>query len=774
MRLVDIYIENFGRFHRHKITFEEGLHTIHAENGWGKSTLAAFIKVMFYGFEGERKQGIQNERKRYMPWQGGAYGGNLCFEVNGKRYRIHRMFGANSGKDVFELRDADTNLPVNDYSTQVGEELFGLDRESFQRTAYISEAGETLVKANGRIHAKLGDLAENTQDMVGYEKAMQKIAKRKAELGGRSINAKATVLKREIAELEGKAKQEKALLHQIEQQQEEQQNRNKRKVELKQKYQQKREEKEKILTKIAENRGAMEVAELTDLEKNRLSLLRKQFKNGLPQKSEIRKALTDCETIKALKVSMMHNQISDTDQIKLNQYEKLFKNGIPTNIEIEGIIYAWNQIETKKQDIKEQTQFMQEMDGHIRRQNKENRKDIGIFALCSLILFVVLLLTTKWILLGLFCLLTLGILILAFAIFRYQSKNVPMLREKAKYSAEIEIQKKSIQSLEREIVGFFRRYDQIHRLEYLPDVLWEWKQSRKEYVELIEKKQRAEADTEKQALDELLRGQKEFLNAYGIEVIAEAKSAEREILELLESSTEFLRLLEKERTAKEKKAEMMHWLSDSLNSTLSVDKDEWSQNHFLAPTEKKLLGYSAELEKLEEELAFGQRSILALEQQKEEVMESKIRLLAAKEELSAVLQEIQLLEQTEQFLEKAKTSFSEKYSNPILQSFRRFYTAITTQQGLQYKMDANIHLTTEEMGMQREVDVLSAGYQDLIGFCMRLALIEGMYQQEKPFLILDDPFINLDEEKMQRAIGFLKEIGQTYQILYFTCHESRT
>lgn len=47
-----------------------------------------------------------------------------------------------------------------------------------------------------------------------------------------------------------------------------------------------------------------------------------------------------------------------------------------------------------------------------------------------------------------------------------------------------------------------------------------------------------------------------------------------------------------------------------------------------------------------------------------------------------------------------------------------------------------------------ETKWLSAGYQDLLGICMRLALVDAMYPKEKPFLVLDDPFVNLDEEKM--------------------------
>jgi uncharacterized protein YhaN len=56
---------------------------------------------------------------------------------------------------------------------------------------------------------------------------------------------------------------------------------------------------------------------------------------------------------------------------------------------------------------------------------------------------------------------------------------------------------------------------------------------------------------------------------------------------------------------------------------------------------------------------------------------------------------------------------------------------------------------------------------------MRFALVDAMYPVEKPFLVLDDPFVNLDEEKMEHGTHLLKQISSEYQILYFTCHESR-
>ena len=71
MKLLRCHIENFGVLSGFDQEFAEGLNVLCRENGFGKSTLAAFIKAMFYGLPKSRTRSLtENERKRYDPWQG--------------------------------------------------------------------------------------------------------------------------------------------------------------------------------------------------------------------------------------------------------------------------------------------------------------------------------------------------------------------------------------------------------------------------------------------------------------------------------------------------------------------------------------------------------------------------------------------------------------------------------------------------------------------------------------------------------------------------------
>ena len=176
MRLRNCQIENFGKLQNLELDFQDGLNVFLRENGFGKSTLAAFIRVMFYGLSGERKaQDSDNERKKYRPWQGGSFGGSLSFTLeNGRCYRITRHFGERKGQDQFMLYDAETNLPSQDYSERIGEELFRIDETSFRRTCFIGQqALETGVTSE--INARIGNVSEDPEDMNRYAEVIEQL-----------------------------------------------------------------------------------------------------------------------------------------------------------------------------------------------------------------------------------------------------------------------------------------------------------------------------------------------------------------------------------------------------------------------------------------------------------------------------------------------------------------------------------------------------------------------------------------------------------------------
>ena len=55
MKLIKCYVENFGTLSKYSLSFSDNLTIIKEDNGFGKSTLATFIKAMFYGLPKSKK-----------------------------------------------------------------------------------------------------------------------------------------------------------------------------------------------------------------------------------------------------------------------------------------------------------------------------------------------------------------------------------------------------------------------------------------------------------------------------------------------------------------------------------------------------------------------------------------------------------------------------------------------------------------------------------------------------------------------------------------------
>lgn len=63
MKIKELYVAGFGKLKDLKMTFDDGLNVIVRDNGFGKTTLCAFIKAMFYGMPVTRSKTADDPRK---------------------------------------------------------------------------------------------------------------------------------------------------------------------------------------------------------------------------------------------------------------------------------------------------------------------------------------------------------------------------------------------------------------------------------------------------------------------------------------------------------------------------------------------------------------------------------------------------------------------------------------------------------------------------------------------------------------------------------------
>lgn len=90
MKIREIYVKSFGCLYDFKKEFHDGFNAVTENNGFGKTTLATFVKAMFYSLGYSRSSALEeNELKRFRPWNSTEkFGGSVTFEHDGKLYRI--------------------------------------------------------------------------------------------------------------------------------------------------------------------------------------------------------------------------------------------------------------------------------------------------------------------------------------------------------------------------------------------------------------------------------------------------------------------------------------------------------------------------------------------------------------------------------------------------------------------------------------------------------------------------------------------------------------
>ncbi len=143
-----------------------------------------------------------------------------------------------------------------------------------------------------------------------------------------------------------------------------------------------------------------------------------------------------------------------------------------------------------------------------------------------------------------------------------------------------------------------------------------------------------------------------------------------------------------------------------------------------------------------------------------------------KEELAACEKELKILVKTVEFMKAADESLKIKYRAPLQGSLNKYLKLISGAE-LSAVIDTDMKVSVQIGGAARDTEFFSKGYRNLFEICKRFSLTDVLFTGEKPFMILDDPFCNLDDEKVIAAISLIRNLSDEYQILYFVCHGSR-
>ncbi len=181
-----IEILSFGKLKNAVVTANSGINILSAPNESGKSTLAAFIKFVFYGFSGTRKQALtDNERELYTPWDSDISEGSIYITADGEKYKISRKC-VSSGKEICEITRKNTGKA--EFVGEIpGEVFFGVSEEIFARTLFFRQL--TLPQSKDEILAdRLRDIAISADEQVSTQKALKRLTDAKNELKSKMGN----------------------------------------------------------------------------------------------------------------------------------------------------------------------------------------------------------------------------------------------------------------------------------------------------------------------------------------------------------------------------------------------------------------------------------------------------------------------------------------------------------------------------------------------------------------------------------------------------------
>ena len=871
MKLISCHIENFGKLHQFDMSFSDGLNVVCRENGWGKSTLAAFLKTMLYGLDGSKKRDLdENERRKFTPWQGGVFGGRMEFEAGQKRYVVTRTFGDSPAKDTFELRDAATNLISHDFSEALGEELFRLNRASFCRSIFIGQ-NDCPTSSTDDIHARISHLADNTGDMNSFESADERLKRQINALSPKLRSGSLFRLSEETAALRRKVAEGSGLLTETEHCENQIAEKEAEKKSLMDKRASLEAEQKRVVRmqeRLSLRREWERLKKARDLSKGRLDTALAAFPSGIPADDEVREQLRACVEMKSAEGLMHSYELSEPEKSRLTALDSIFGKAQPSTDDFERYLKLTQQLGRVREKYErlrlsndEQDRFLQlnasfaddeispselaerwnerrgvshslgskrsacaVMESSVKKTRAAGKRRAffltatgGIIIAAALALFVIFS-DTRFLMMTLAGLLLvatgaiLTVLITGNIVRKYpdellqlrktisqdegfvietdalvenyldahgmlfnesdvpvmlqelcgEKRDLDMLRSKSE-AAEQYRRESNLTALYASIGDFLGKYGVQPDADHLSDQLYGLKETLSEYETLCEK--RGKYESAEQVCQSKGTAIGQFLERYGF-------GCHNEIHETLEAMHVGIAECNRLSVAQAEAENQLSAFEQSHDMTVlrSIDGEQIPSLEAISEEISECITKAEEISDSINTLRQSRDSLYARYAE----WESDSALLLKKTEMLAEqTRKYERLLRTRELLRKAKETMVARYVDPVCQAFKKYHETVTGASSDSYLIDAEVRLTVRELGQQREIKSLSTGFRDLAGICLRLGLADAMFREEKPMLIMDDPFTNLDDEKAEAAKKLLRTVSDSYQVLYFICSKTR-
>ena len=156
---------------------------------------------------------------------------------------------------------------------------------------------------------------------------------------------------------------------------------------------------------------------------------------------------------------------------------------------------------------------------------------------------------------------------------------------------------------------------------------------------------------------------------------------------------------------------------------------------------------------------------VSVERLEEEIAETESELNRLKRNRGAYLLAIRMLEE-------AISEFRSSHLARIEEKTSEYLTQITRTR-CRVRLDQQLApLGVEEAGRLFEPVQLSQGVRDQLHFALRLAAIEEVCSDIRLPIVMDDPFVNFDENRLKAVLQMLDTLSESHQIVLLT-HDRR-
>ncbi|TMD42137.1 MAG: hypothetical protein E6I88_05800 [Chloroflexi bacterium] len=191
MRLSRIRIDGFGSLQGMELRFGPAMNLVVGPNEAGKSTLQEAIVTGLFGLQSsQRSRGtVVDHAERWRPWQGGAFGLAIEFELeDGTHLRVERDLDS----EGVRVLDLDSGADLSDRfqhngaaGVDIGRQLLGISRDIYTNTACISRSEVMRLEDAGSIKEAIVALADSAHPDRTAQRVLDRLRQERAQRIGK-------------------------------------------------------------------------------------------------------------------------------------------------------------------------------------------------------------------------------------------------------------------------------------------------------------------------------------------------------------------------------------------------------------------------------------------------------------------------------------------------------------------------------------------------------------------------------------------------------------